>query len=93
MPPPPDICPNCGSEIPPRARACPACGADEATGWSEAAQYGGLDLPDEDFDYENFVKREFADGNRPAPPQGVSRLWWITALLVLAAFVALFVFR
>ena len=50
---PPEICPNCGAEVPPKARACPECGADEATGWSEEAHASGLDLPDEDFDYND----------------------------------------
>ena len=52
----PEICPNCGAEVPPKAKACPECGADEATGWSEEAQASGLDLPDENFDYNDFVK-------------------------------------
>ncbi len=83
---PPEICPNCGAEVPPNARACPECGADEQTGWSEAARTDGLDLPDENFDYDDFVKREFGD-KRPVP-RGVHRFWWVIALLVVAAFLA-----
>lgn len=41
-------CPNCGEEVPAGAAACPACGSDEDTGWSDAAEYDGLDLPDPD---------------------------------------------
>ena len=55
----PEICPNCGAEVPRGAKACPQCGSDEQTGWSEEAATGGLDLPDEDFSYDDFVKREF----------------------------------
>ena len=54
---PPEICPNCGAEVPPKARACPECGADEKTGWSEEAHASGLGLPDENFDYDDFVKQ------------------------------------
>jgi hypothetical protein len=82
MPEPPETCPCCGAEIPPRARACPECGADEQTGWSEGARYGGLDLPDEDFDYGEFVKREF--GPEKTVPRGIHWFWWLVALLVLA---------
>ncbi len=32
-------CPNCGADVPAKARACPVCGSDEDTGWSEAATY------------------------------------------------------
>jgi RNA polymerase subunit RPABC4/transcription elongation factor Spt4 len=82
---PPEVCPNCGAEVPPQARACPACGADEQTGWSEAAQTSGLDLPDETFDYDDFVKREFA--GEGAKPRGIHWFWWVIAIALLAAFV------
>jgi hypothetical protein len=83
---PPEICPNCGAEVPPHARACPECGADEQTGWSEVARTDGLDLPDENFDYDDFVKREF--GDKSPVPRGVHWFWWVIALLVVAAFLA-----
>jgi len=83
---PPEICPNCGAEVPPNARACPECGADEQTGWSEAARPDGLDLPDENFNYDDFVKREF--GDKSPVPRGVHWFWWVIALLVVAAFLA-----
>ena len=82
----PEICPNCGAEVPPKARACPECGADEATGWSEEAQASGLDLPDENFDYNDFVKREF--GGKSPVPRGVHWFWWVVALVLAAAFIA-----
>lgn len=78
----PEICPNCGAEVPPRARACPECGADEQTGWSEEARVGGLDLPDESFDYNDFVKREF--GGKSVVPRGLHWFWWVVALMVAA---------
>ena len=40
-------CPNCGADVPVKARACPECGSDEETGWSDAAQYLHL-LPNTD---------------------------------------------
>jgi uncharacterized membrane protein YvbJ len=82
----PEICPNCGAEVPPKAQACPECGADERTGWSEAARTDGLDLPDEEFDYDDFVKREF--GGQGAVPRGVRWYWWVVAVVVIVLFLA-----
>ena len=74
-------CPNCGAEVPSKAKACPECGSDEQTGWSEAAQSGSLDLPDEEFDYNDFVKREF--GGKHPVPRGIHWFWWVVAIVVL----------
>ena len=70
--------------MPSRARACPACGAGEETGWSEPAATEGLDLPDGDFDYDDFVSREFG-GPKPVP-RGISWFWWLVAIALLALF-------
>jgi hypothetical protein len=83
---PPEICPNCGAEVPPKAQGCPECGADEKTGWSEEARASGLDLPEENFDYDDFVKREF--GDKSPVPRGVHWFWWVVALTLAAAFIA-----
>ena len=77
----PEICPNCGAELPRRARACPECGADEATGWSENAGGENLDLPGGQFDYDDFVSQEF--GSASPKPSGIQWFWWVTAVVVL----------
>lgn len=82
----PDICPNCGSELSRRAKACPECGADEQTGWKEEATAQRLGLPDDDFDYDEFVKEEFGEKSGGVKPKGIGWLWWIVAILVLVAF-------
>ena len=82
---PPDTCPNCGADVPPKARACPECGADEHTGWSEQAHADNLGLPDEKFDYDEFVQEEF--GGKKAKP--VAWYWWAAAVAVLLGFLAL----
>jgi RNA polymerase subunit RPABC4/transcription elongation factor Spt4 len=82
----PETCPTCGEDVPRHARACPHCGADEFTGWSEDAQQAtaaDLGIPDEDFDYDKFVKREF--GGRSPKPEGLRWGWWLMAILLLAA--------
>jgi uncharacterized membrane protein YvbJ len=83
----PKVCPNCGAEVPSGAKACPECGSDETTGWSEAARYDNLNLPDENFDYDDFVKREFS-GERTVP-RGIHWFWWSVAILAVAGLVYL----
>jgi RNA polymerase subunit RPABC4/transcription elongation factor Spt4 len=78
------VCPHCGAEVEAGARACPECGADERTGWAEDADKWGADIPagyggQDDFDYEEFVRREFG-GRRPGP-LGLS--WGLVAALAL----------
>ena len=86
----PEVCPNCGAIVPRGAKACPECGSDEKTGWSDSACTGHLGIPDEKFDYDEFVKEEFAP--RSPKPRGIHWLWWLTALLLVLAFLV-FVIR
>ena len=84
---PPGVCPVCGDDVPAGARACPECGADERSGWKEDAElHDALDLPDEEFDYGDFVEKEFGDGPKKATWQ---RGWAIVAVIVLVALAAL----
>jgi hypothetical protein len=48
-----------------------------------------LGLPDEEFDYADYVEREF--GGSSPKPRGIRWLWWLAAVLALAAFVAIWV--
>jgi hypothetical protein len=78
----PEVCPNCGANVPPDAKACPECGSDERTGWSETAYASHLGLLDENFDHDEFVKMEFEP--EPSKPRGIGWFWWTVALLVAA---------
>jgi len=78
---PPETCPHCGADIPANAKACLECGSDESTGWSEQAQIDALDLPHDDFDYKDFVQREF--GSKPPVPRGIHWFWWLITVAVL----------
>jgi hypothetical protein len=86
----PETCPNCGADVPRRAKACPECGACEETGWAEDAQTGDLGIPEESFDYDEFVKREF--GAKRYLPRGIGWLWWGVAV-VLVVILGWLVFR
>ena len=82
---PPETCPNCGTRIPARAKCCPECGADEETGWSDSAYASGLGLPDEEFDYDEFVRVEF--GGAQVKPRGIKWIWYVTAVILLIVLV------
>lgn len=88
---PPETCPNCGANVPHGAKACPECGADEETGWSDTAYADRLGIPDENFDYNKFVKEEF--GPKSAKPNGIHWIWWVTAVLLVALFLLFFLHR
>jgi uncharacterized membrane protein YvbJ len=79
----PESCPNCGATVPRNAKSCPECGSDEETGWSDGTETDGLDLPDEKFDYDDFVKKEFGKG---PVPRGIKWYWWLVAVILVAAF-------
>lgn len=88
----PEVCPHCGADVPANARVCPNCGADEETGWSEEAQIDRLDLPNqEDFNYEEFVEREFGEKKEKLTPRGIHWFWWGVALVLLIVFVVFWV--
>jgi hypothetical protein len=38
------------------------------------------------FNYDEFVKQEFGSSRKPA----IKRVWWITAILLIAAFIAIY---
>ena len=87
-------CPSCGASVSPNAKSC-VCGARRDGGtWLAPEASDGLDLDDDDFDYDDFVRREFggASGQRWswfARMSPKERFWWVVAVVVLAAFVAM----
>jgi hypothetical protein len=85
---PPGQCPACGEWVPRTASACDCCGACERSGWkAETDVYDGLDLPDEDFDYDEFVAREFGEGRTK---RSMKNVWWWVAVVLLVLFVLMF---
>ncbi len=87
--PAPETCPNCGADVPRRAKACPECGSDESTGWSEHATTQSLDLPDAEFNYDEFVQREFGKPKRSRK----QIFWWCVAAALLVASLFLLLHR
>ena len=85
---PPGVCPVCGEDVPSKALACPECGADHQSGWKESI-YDGLDLPDDDFDYDEFVQQEFGSSIKPT---AIKLRWWITAIILIILFTAIYLY-
>ncbi len=77
-------CPNCGADLPRNARVCPECGSDDETGWSEEAAVSSLGLPDDSFNYDEFVKKEF-EGKAPARKK-LHAIWMATAVALIILF-------
>jgi hypothetical protein len=87
--PSPEVCPVCGEDVPRGSLACPECGADHNSGWRPDAETAdGLDLPENDFNYDEFVRREFGSGLKPP---GIKTIWWITAIIILVVSIALYI--
>jgi hypothetical protein len=70
--------------------ACPECGADPNSGWREDIDaYDGLNLPDDDFNYDDFVKQEFGARIKPA---GLKLVWWIAGMVLIAALILMYLY-
>ena len=85
-------CPGCGGEVRVGSRGCPKCSGKS---WEQEDYLDGVDVPEdaEDFDYDDFVKREFGSGSARLKPPGLAWKWWITGVLLLAAIFFGWMFR
>ncbi|WP_193211478.1 hypothetical protein [Luteolibacter marinus] len=54
-------------------------------GWEQDSKLDALGLPDEDFDYDEFIAREF--GGKPHRRTGVKWYWWATAVILLGLII------
>lgn len=90
------LCPYCGREVR-VGTPCPGCAKPRRQpvgkarkSWQQDAGADGLDLPDEDFDYDEFVAREF--GRAPHRRLGVAWYWWGLGVLLVAVLIATWLF-
>lgn len=79
-------CPGCAKKTTPPRRA-----PRKKKSWEQDAAAAGLDLPDDDFDYDEFVAREF--GRAPHRQLAVKWYWWLLGVAVLAGMIAGWVCR
>ena len=78
-------CPCCGTELPEGAEFCRECGASDESGWKEDEWFSD---DEEDFSYDEFVRREFPEhASRPARP--TLREVGTVALVVLLCLIVL----
>lgn len=82
------FCPVCHAELPARAKSCPECGNDAETGWKDYAPEDS----EEDFDYNEFVNKEF-HRKKAVRPQGLPLWVWLTAVGLLGLFIYAWVVR
>jgi len=80
---PPGNCPVCDEHVPRGLVSCPQCGSCARSGWSDEIGADGLDLPEDpsEFDYDEFVRREFG-GGEGAVAKGLSLWQWVGIILV-----------
>lgn len=75
------ICPQCGNEVRVGSRGCKNCAPVEASGKDDYLD--GIELPDEEFDYDEFTEREFGG---KVKPRDIKPLWWVTGVIVFVVF-------
>ncbi|QDV70663.1 hypothetical protein Poly24_43890 [Rosistilla carotiformis] len=72
-------CPHCGAMILETATFCRHCGASDASGWQDETEGYADDMSDDDFDYDEFLQREFPGD---APPRRDFKSFVIIVLLI-----------
>lgn len=77
------ICPECGAEVKVGSPGCPKCNDLDPWEIEDNDVYDGLDLPDDDFNYDDFVEKEFGES---IPKRGLPMVWWVTGVILLIAF-------
>ena len=84
------ICPFCETEVA-VGKPCPGCAKKnkkprpKKKSWEPDFSADGLNLPDEDFDYDEFVAREF--GKAPHKKTGLKWYWWALAVVLLIGMI------
>lgn len=82
-------CPGCGSGRDVHGRRKRSGGTPGKRSWEASALHEGLDLPNPEFGYEEFVAREF--GREPHQVTGLSWKWWATALGLVLGLMTLLI--
>jgi hypothetical protein len=71
-------CPCCGAEVSAGASFCRECGASDDSGWNLDEEEGFAS--DDDFDYHDFLDREFSI-TRPGPRR--QQVWRILTVAII----------
>ncbi len=92
------LCPTCDHEVI-VGKSCRSCRKTPQKkkkkkqtprkSWEQDSSNDGLDLPNENFDYDEFLEREFGK----APPHrqiGIALHWWIVAIILLVTWAVIY---
>ena len=82
-----EACPWCGADLPSHADFCRECGASKESGWGEDDGDWEASVPDDGFEYDEFIAREFPD--QASPPLPTSRPQLARVLIVVLILVIL----
>lgn len=74
-------CPCCGAEVFADARFCRECGASDDSGWNEDGEDGFA--TDDDFDYEEYLEREFSITRTPSPGTQIRRVFTFVIIVLV----------
>ncbi len=85
----PDFCPHCGSPLPHEALFCRECGASYDAGWEDESP-SDMWAEDDEFDYDDFVAREFG---RLGPTAWGPLHYGVMALILVLVVSMLFLVR
>ena len=78
-------CPLCGSDVKRGALSCPDCGACDETGWKDTEETM-IDLPDDDFDYDAYIAREFKGSPRRTTKEKIVALVALSLVVMWVLF-------
>jgi len=84
------ICPFCGTEVAVGTN-CSGCAKKSKKpilrkkSWAQDKSADGLNLPSDDFDYDDFIAREF--GKAPHKKTGLKWYWWALAVVLLVGMI------
>lgn len=83
-------CPHCGAFVAAGQSRCRQCGASDEYGWGDADQ-NEPDHCEDDFDYDEYVSREFPQYADTQSPAGRRKMLvgWIIAALVAALLIGM----
>jgi hypothetical protein len=86
------ICPCCGAELPLSADFCRDCGASADSVWNTdedvTDDVSDFDQDDE-FDYEDYLRREFPDHASARPAPGPHRVFFALIVIVVCLLLLL----
>ena len=82
------LCEHCGAELRADASFCRECGASEDAGWHTDEDWPDADSPtgyqaDDDFDYDEFIAREFPSQERRSTRHALKRMFVGIVVIVL----------